>query len=182
MEATYCPSEGKARQTLTIIRKLAGTTQGTDGQILKTSYQGIVKPNREYISSSQATTAKDIPGTTLYHRSHENDHEGTPSSNVIQESGAGIAIYFLSCNTEAASAVTQIHYSNYKAESETLMMAISRAEHSQQKSTVTVFITDALSGLQALTNSKLSHLAKALQLLSNNCRVVVQWIPAIVEY
>ena len=103
-----------------------------------------------------------------------NVYTDASATNVIPDSGAGIAIYFLSCSTEAASAVTQIHYSNYKVESEALMMAISRAEHSQQKSTVAVFITGALSGLQALTNSKLSHLAKALQLLSSNCRVVLQ--------
>ena len=34
----------------------------------------------------------------------------------------------------------------------------------------------ALSSLQALTNTKLPHLAKTLQLLSNNCRVAFQWI------
>ena len=49
---------------------------------------------------------------------------------------------------------------------------------SQQKSIMTVFLTDALSVLQTLTNNKLSHLAKVLQLLlSNNCRVALQWIP-----
>jgi len=42
-------------------------------------------------------------------------------------------------------------------------MAISLAVDSQQKSTMTVFLTDAL------TNNKLPQLAKALQLLSNNC-------------
>ena len=41
-----------------------------------------------------------------------------------------------------------------------------------------VFLTDTLSVLQALTNNELPHLAKALQLLSNNYRVALQWIPA----
>ena len=49
---------------------------------------------------------------------------------------------------------------------------------SQQKSTMTVFLTGAFSVIQALTNNTLPHPAKALQLLSNNCRVVLQWIPA----
>jgi len=48
-------------------------------------------------------------------------------------------------------------------------MAISLAVDTQQKSTMAVFLTDALSVLQALTNNKLPQLAKALQLLSNNC-------------
>jgi len=58
------------------------------------------------------------------------------------------------------------------------MMAISLAVDSQQKSTMAVFLTGAFSVLQALTNNKLPHLAKALQLLSNNCRVDLQLIPA----
>ena len=56
-------------------------------------------------------------------------------------------------------------------------MAISIAVNSKQKSTLAVCLTDALSVLQALTNNTLPHLAKSLQLLSNNCRVALQWIP-----
>ena len=58
------------------------------------------------------------------------------------------------------------------------MMAFSLVVDSQQKSTMVGFLTDVLSVLQALTNNKLSHLEKALQLLSNNCRVALQCIPA----
>ena len=97
------------------------------------------------------------------------------ATNAIQDRGAGIAIYFPSISTEAASAATQRHYSNYKAESEAFLIAISFVMASQQKSTMAVFLNDALSVLQALTNNKLPHLAKALQLLSNNCRVALQW-------
>ena len=43
---------------MTIMRKLAGTTWGTDEQNLKTSYKGTVRPNLEYSSSAYATTAK----------------------------------------------------------------------------------------------------------------------------
>ena len=43
---------------------------------------------------------------------------------------------------------------------------------------MTVVLTDALSVLQTLTNNKLSHIAKVMQLLlSNNCRVALQCIP-----
>ena len=56
------------------------------------------------------------------------------------------------------------------------MMPISIAVDSQQKSTMAVFLTDAV--LQALTDNALSYLAKALQLLSSNCRVPLQWLPA----
>ena len=99
------------------------------------------------------------------------------ATNVIQDNGAGIAciaIYFPSGRTEAASAATWRHYSNYKADSVTVMMDISRDVESQQKSTLVVFLTDVLSVLQALTNNTLSHPTKALQLL----RVALQWILA----
>ena len=61
-------------------------------------------------------------------------------------------------------------------------MAISLAVDSQQNTTVFVFLTDALSVLQALTNNKLPYLAKALQLLSNNCGVALQWNPPSAEF
>ena len=100
------------------------------------------------------------------------------STNAIQDSWAGIVIYFPIGSTEAASTVTRRHHSNYKADSETLMMVIYLSVDSQQNSIMTVFLTDALSVLQTLTNNKLARIAKALQLLlSNNCRVALQWIP-----
>ena len=56
------------------------------------------------------------------------------ATNAIQDNGAGIAciaIYFPSGRTEAARAATWRHYSNYKADSVALMMAISLAVDSQ---------------------------------------------------
>ena len=37
-------TEGKARKKLAIMRKLAGTTWGANEQILKTVYEGSVRP------------------------------------------------------------------------------------------------------------------------------------------
>ena len=101
-----------------------------------------------------------------------------PATNAIQDSGADIAIYLPSGSTEADSAATRRHYSNYKVESDALMMDISLVVDSQQKSIMAVFLTDALSVIQALTNNTLPHLAKVMQLLSNNCRVPLQYIPS----
>ena len=92
MKSIHYPSEVKARQKLTIMRKLTGTAWGTDGQKLKTSYQGTVRPKLEYSSPAEATTTKgnllsldkvQKPGTTHYHSSHEVHHEGTPISSQI---------------------------------------------------------------------------------------------------
>ena len=51
-------TEGKARKKLAIMRKLAGTTWGANEQILKTVYEGSVRPVREYSSTAWSTTAK----------------------------------------------------------------------------------------------------------------------------
>ena len=50
-------TEGKARKMLAIMRKLAGTTWGANEQILKTVYEGSVRPVLEYSSTAWSTTA-----------------------------------------------------------------------------------------------------------------------------
>ncbi|XP_060580372.1 uncharacterized protein LOC132737134 [Ruditapes philippinarum] len=50
--------EGTARRKLGMMRKLAGTTWGANEQILKTVYQGTVRPTMEYSSATWSTTAK----------------------------------------------------------------------------------------------------------------------------
>ena len=51
-------TEGKARKMLAIMRKLAGTTWGANEQILKTVYEGSVRPVLEYSSTTWSTAAK----------------------------------------------------------------------------------------------------------------------------
>ena len=51
-------AEGKARRKLNIMRKLAGTTWGATDKILKSVYQGTVRPHLEYGSASWMTAAK----------------------------------------------------------------------------------------------------------------------------
>ncbi|KAK7115514.1 hypothetical protein V1264_001365 [Littorina saxatilis] len=67
---------------------------------------------------------------------------------------------------------------NYKAEAEALMQAASFVQDSADPCYQVVFLSDALSVLQALENDKLPHLAKALQMVRQTRRVVLQWIPA----
>ena len=51
-------AEGKARRKMTILRQLAGTTWGASEKVLKTVYQGTVRPHLEYGSTAWSTTAK----------------------------------------------------------------------------------------------------------------------------
>ena len=51
-------AEMKARRKLNIMRKLAGTEWGSNEQVLKSVYQGAVRPHLEYGSNSWMTAAK----------------------------------------------------------------------------------------------------------------------------
>ena len=51
-------AEAKARRRLAILRKLAGTIWGASEKMLKTVYQGTVRPHLEYGSTVWSTTAK----------------------------------------------------------------------------------------------------------------------------
>jgi hypothetical protein len=51
-------AEAKARRKMNIMRKLAGTKWGANEKILKSVYQGNVRPHLEYGSSSWMTAAK----------------------------------------------------------------------------------------------------------------------------
>ena len=51
-------AEAKAKRKLAILRKLAGTTWGANERILKTVYEGAVRPHLEYGSTAWSTTAK----------------------------------------------------------------------------------------------------------------------------
>jgi hypothetical protein len=51
-------AEDKARRKMNIMRKLAGTEWGANEKVLKSVYQGNVRPYLEYRSSSWMTAAK----------------------------------------------------------------------------------------------------------------------------
>lgn len=70
------------------------------------------------------------------------------------------------------------HCSNYRAETEALIKAVSLIIDSSEAVSTVVFLTDARSVLEALTNNKSPDLARAINDLSATCNVTLQWIPA----
>ena len=70
------------------------------------------------------------------------------------------------------------HCSNYRAETEALIQAASIVQASDQDCKQVVFLSDALSVLQAYQSHKLPNLTKALQQVATTRRAVLQWIPA----
>ena len=51
-------AEAKARRKLALLRKLAGTSWGANERILKSIYQGTIRPHLEYGSTAWSTSAK----------------------------------------------------------------------------------------------------------------------------
>ena len=51
-------AEAKARKKLAILRKLAGTEWGANEKVLKTVYQGTVRPHLEYGAAAFSTASK----------------------------------------------------------------------------------------------------------------------------
>ena len=70
------------------------------------------------------------------------------------------------------------HCTNYRADSEALKQATILVKDSLEPCSPTVFLTDALSVLEALQTNKSTLLATQMQELGNTCRIVLQWIPA----
>ena len=68
--------------------------------------------------------------------------------------------------------------SRYRTKTEALMQAASIVQDSDHDCKQVVFLTDALSALQAYPNHMLPSLAKDLQQVAAASRTVAQWIPA----
>ena len=100
------------------------------------------------------------------------------ATNAVADGGAGIAVKFPDGETKSSSFPIGKHCTNYRAEAEALMQAASTVQTSANESHQVVFLSDALSVLQAYQSNKLPSLSKALQEVARDRRVVLQWIPA----
>ena len=85
-------AESKARRKLNIMRKLAGTTWGANGKILKQVYQSTVRPHLEYGASawmkatkSHQQTLEKVQNQAL--RIMSGSMRSTPITNMDQATG-----------------------------------------------------------------------------------------------
>ena len=90
----------------------------------------------------------------------------------------GRVVHFPGGQKVSASMAVGKHCSNYRAETEALIQAASIVQASDHDCKQVVFLSDALSVLQAYQNHKLPNLTKALQQVATTRRAVLQWIPA----
>ncbi|RUS90555.1 hypothetical protein EGW08_001732 [Elysia chlorotica] len=97
------------------------------------------------------------------------------ATNAIQNGGAGIYIQYPNAEKDTISIPTGIHCSNYEAEACAIIEAATHLAEKTPQTNQVVFLTDALSVLQASENGKLAKLTTALGQL-NYLRIVLQWI------
>ena len=100
------------------------------------------------------------------------------ATRAVRDGGAGVLIKSPEGHTSTAGIPTGKYCSNYSAETQALMQAASMVQDLQYDCPQVVFLSDALSVLEALAKDKLPHLMEKLQDLANNRRVVLQWVPA----
>ena len=104
-------------------------------------------------------------------------YTGGSATNAVLQGGAGVYIRYLSRREKKEALPTGLHCTNYRAEMEALIHAAHTISCEVQEDEQVVFLTDAMSVLQATINNKLSHLKKALSKIK--ClRITLQWIPA----
>jgi len=100
------------------------------------------------------------------------------ATNAVKNGGAGIHISTPQGDTDSAAVPTGKYCSNYSAEVQALMLAADMVLKLSSSTTQVVFLTDALSALEALAGDKLQQLTLKLQAVASAKRVVLQWIPA----
>ena len=94
------------------------------------------------------------------------------ATNAVADGGAGIAVKFPDDETKNSMFPTGKHCTNYRAEAEALMQAASAVQTSANESHQVVFLSDALSVLQAFQSNTLPSLRKALEEVVRDRRVV----------
>ena len=114
---------------------------------------------------------------TLFTRSLTRVYTHGFVTNVIQNGGAGVVIYFPNGSTDTVIEATRRHYSNYIDESDALMKAISLAVDSKPEGHHGCISHNCVLSSTSPDQQQFSTSSNALQLLCNyyNCRVALQW-------
>ena len=99
------------------------------------------------------------------------------ATDAVWRGGAGVYIEYPNGQWQAEAVPTGIHCTNYRAEVEALVHAANTISSRANPDSKVVFLSDALSVLQAVNNNNLLCLEKALQ--NVQClKTVLQWIPS----
>ncbi|KAK7111001.1 hypothetical protein V1264_014788 [Littorina saxatilis] len=100
------------------------------------------------------------------------------ATDAARDGGAGVLVRYPEGEAQTVSIPTGLHCTNYSAEVQALRTAATIVDGSDHECPQVVFLTDAMSALQALSANKETELNNALQQVAQNRRVVLQWVPA----
>ena len=103
------------------------------------------------------------------------------AEEAVRCGGAGVYVQYPGGREEKLCLATGLYSTNYRAEAEALKAAAANIEVSTHASHNVVFLTDALSILQALQSNRdpeLNDLSASLASLCRSHNVVLQWIPS----
>ena len=96
----------------------------------------------------------------------------------MKNGGAGVYVVYPEIGNESTCSPTGTFCSNYSAEVRALSIAAEIIKNTTSQCQQVVFLTDAMSVLQALESNKLPELKEALREVSITRKVVLQWIPS----
>ena len=97
------------------------------------------------------------------------------ATKAITDGGAGIIIQYPSGATQTANSATGKHCTNYRAETEALKQAAIVVKDSLEPCSPTVFLTDAISVLEALQTNKSPLLAAQMQEVMQSSSPMDPW-------
>ena len=100
------------------------------------------------------------------------------ATDAVRNGGAGVLIRYPNGENQTASAATGSHCTNYNAEVQALLLAATMVHNTRNECQQVVFLSDAMSVLQALNAGKEKDLLDAIREICTDRRVAVQWIPA----
>ncbi|KAL8604431.1 hypothetical protein ACOMHN_042260 [Nucella lapillus] len=103
------------------------------------------------------------------------------AADAIRNGGAGVYVQYPGGREEKICLATGLYSTNYRAEAEALKTAAAHIEVSPITSHNVVFLTDALSILQALRSNRdpeINDLSSSLASLCTSHTVTLQWIPS----
>jgi ribonuclease HI len=98
------------------------------------------------------------------------------ATNATTNGGTGIYIEYPNGDQQSMSIPTGLHCSNYKAEEEALINAANYIKEGAENRQV-IFLTDALSVIQALNNNKLPQLERTIYSIKS-LKIAIQLIPS----
>ncbi|XP_062614077.1 uncharacterized protein LOC134275799 [Saccostrea cucullata] len=160
-----------------VILTASPCAEKTGNVTIHTSVPQITAKNEQSDLVKKTFTISMIPEEQYPSTSWIRVYTDGSAKNATTEGGAGIYIEYPNGEKQSEAIPTGLHCSNYKAEEEAITHAVCSIRDKANKTISVVFLTDALSVLQAINNGKLPELEQDLHNIES-LQTALQWIPS----